>query len=123
MTCECPPDGYQPVKVIAADGPQHPGAKAVSADGADIGFMAAVNAHNRKKVAEADPQHSPVFTTIKALEDAGLDVSVAYHLKSPNDHKQGTLVMRVAEAFHRGAEWVSVIVVSAPPSTKDKLCP
>lgn len=67
-------------------------------------------------------EHSPIFETMKALEDAGLQVCVAYHTKrgemyaNPIDRIQ-KLDRWSREAFDQGSEWVSVVVVSSPPDS------
>jgi hypothetical protein len=70
-------------------------------------------------------QQSPVIGTIQALEDAGHQVAVAYHMKAPHQayiHVGGESADRInkieswaREAFDQGSEWVTVIVVSSPP--------
>lgn len=77
--------------------------------------------HNHPDTApKANSEHSPVFSTIKALEEAGLQVAVTYHAKCLQDLKPHRVFDRAEEAFAQGAEWVSVIVVSAPPEDKQK---
>jgi NTP pyrophosphatase (non-canonical NTP hydrolase) len=65
-----------------------------------------------------DDEHSPVYKTMKALEEQGLHVAVAYHTRhrDPIDlPKLNKIDGWTLEAFNAGASWVSVVIVSDRP--------